>query len=65
MKNFKQFLEDIGGGYVASPLPVNNISGGSYEGTGVGPKGEPGGTKAIMNKMIRRKKPNVDSKLSP
>ena len=64
MKKFKQFSEDLGGGYVASPLPVNNVGGGSYEGTGVGPKGEPGGRKAIMNKMIRRKKANVDSKLS-
>jgi len=59
MKKFKQFTEDI-----TSGLPVNNVGGGSYEGMGVGPKGEPGGTKAIMNKMTRRKKPNVDPKLS-
>lgn len=60
MKTFKQFLlvkEE-------SPVPVNAAGTGSIAGIGVGPQGEPGGRKSIMNKMIRRKTPNVGSKVS-
>lgn len=41
-----------------SPVAVNSIGSGSYEGTGFGPKGEPGGRKHIMKKIIRRRKLN-------
>jgi hypothetical protein len=60
MKTFKQFLQVKEEGSVA----VNSAGSGSYAGIGVGPHGEPGGRKAVMNKMIKRKKPNVGSKVS-
>lgn len=60
VKSFKQFQEDaIGGG-----VPGNAVSSGNVQGMGFGPKGEPGGTKAIMNKMmLKRKSPNVVAKV--
>ena len=59
MKTFKQFVEE-------GPVAVNSVGSGSYAGLGVGPQGQPGGTKQIMNpkQHLRRKKPNVDSKVS-
>jgi hypothetical protein len=60
MKTFKQFLQVKEEG----PVAVNSAGSGSYAGIGVGAQGEPGGRKAIMNRMIRRKKPNVGSKVS-
>ena len=58
MKTFKQFLYKE-----ESPVPVNSAGTGSYAGIGVGPQGEPGGRKNIMNKMIKRKVPNVGAKI--
>jgi len=57
MKTFKQFVVE------ESPVAVNNVGGGSIAGTGVGPQGEPGGRKAILNKMLRRKKIDVGVKV--
>lgn len=56
VKSFKQFHEE-------GPAAVNAVGGGNVQGIGFGPKGEPGGTKAIMNKMLKRKSPNVAVKL--
>lgn len=56
VKSFKQFQEDA--------VPGNAVSSGNVQGMGFGPKGEPGGTKAIMNKsMLKRKLPNVVAKV--
>ena len=56
VKSFKQFHEE-------GPVAGNAVSSGNVQGIGFGPKGEPGGTKAIMNKtMIKRKFPNVATK---
>lgn len=54
MKRFKQFLEDA--------IPANNIGGGSVEGAGVGPKGEPGVSpktkkKIVLADLMRRWRP--------
>ena len=57
VKSFKQFHEE-------GPVAINAVSGGNVQGIGYGPKGEPGGTKAIMNKMLKRKLPDVATKLS-
>jgi hypothetical protein len=57
MKSFKQFHEE-------GPVAGNAVSSGNVQGIGFGPKGEPGGTKAIMNKMLKRKLPDVAIKLS-
>lgn len=56
MKSFKQFHEE-------GPVAGNAVSSGNVQGIGFGPKGEPGGTKAIMNKMLKRKLPDVATKL--
>ena len=80
MMKFKQFVnERCWPGYKPTPgkkayskgscmkedgVPVNTAGGGSVAGIGVGPQGEPGGRRAIMNKMImKRRKPNVVSKV--
>jgi len=57
MKSFKQFHEE-------GPVAVNSAGAGNVQGIGIGPKGEPGGTKAIMSKMLKRKFPNVVAKVS-
>lgn len=59
MKSFKQFHEDAMGGGA-----VNAVGAGNVQGIGFGPKGEPGGTKAVMGKMLKRKPPNVVTKVS-
>ena len=68
MKTFKQYQEDFGGEGTSSStgsVAVNSLINQTIDGIGVGPRAEPGGTKAVMNKMIRRKKPiNVDAKLN-
>lgn len=57
VKSFKQFHEDA--------VPGNAVSSGNVQGIGFGPKGEPGGTKAVMNKsMLKRKALNVATKVS-
>lgn len=57
VKSFKQFHEE-------GPVAGNAVSSGNVQGMGFGPKGEPGGTKAIMNKtMLKRKVPNVVAKI--
>lgn len=59
MKTFKQyFAEEMGG------VAINAVGAGNVQGIGFGPKGEPGGRKAIMNKMLKRKPPNVVAKVS-
>ena len=55
MKTFKQFQEDA--------VAINAVGAGNVQGIGFGPKGEPGGTKSIMGKMLKRKLPNVVAKL--
>lgn len=58
MKKFKQYFVEDGA------MAVNAVSAGNVQGIGFGPKGEPGGRKAVMNnKMLKRKPPNVVSKL--
>lgn len=59
MKKFKQFFEDAMGGGV----PGNAVSSGNVQGIGFGPKGEPGGRKPILGKMLKRKPPNVVAKV--
>lgn len=44
-------------------VAVNNVGGGKIAGTGVGPNGEPGGSRARLLKMLKRKKPNVAVKV--
>ena len=61
MKTFKQFTQQR---KVAEEVAVNAAGAGNVAGIGIGAQGEPGGTKAIMNKMMRRRKRNVDSKVS-
>ena len=56
MKSFKQFHEE-------GPVAGNAVSSGNVQGIGFGPKGEPGGTTSIMNKMLKRKPPYVVAKL--
>lgn len=46
-----------------SAVAVNAVGAGNVDGIGIGPRGEPGGRKAIMNKMMKRKPPNVDPKV--
>lgn len=46
-------------------VAVNNVGGGQIAGVGVGPSGEPGGKKAKLLKTLRRKQPNVGTKVSP
>ncbi len=58
MKTFKQFLQKE-----ENAVPVNSAGSGSYVGIGVGSQGEPGGRKNIMNKMVKRKDPNVGAKI--
>lgn len=50
--------EDVSG------VAINAVGAGNVQGIGFGPKGEPGGRKAIMNKMLKRKPPNVVAKVS-
>ena len=45
-------------------VAINAVGAGNIQGIGFGPKGEPGGRKAIMNKMLKRKPPNVVAKVS-
>lgn len=45
-------------------VAVNNVGGGRVAGLGVGPSGEPGGKKAVLLKQLRRKLPNVGTKIS-
>lgn len=40
-------------------VAINAVGAGNVEGIGFGPKGEPGGRKAIINKMLKRKFPHV------
>jgi hypothetical protein len=56
VKSFKQFHEE-------GPVAGNAVSSGNVQGIGFGPKGEPGGTKSIMGKMLKRKPLNVAAKL--
>lgn len=49
---------------VKEDVAINNVGGGQIAGTGVGPNGEPGGKKAKLLKTLRRKLPNVGSKIS-
>lgn len=60
MKTFKEFITTRP---TTEQVAVNAAGAGNVAGIGIGPQGEPGGTKAIMNKMIRRRKPNVDPKV--
>lgn len=61
MKTFKQFHEDVS--MSTGMVAINAVGAGNVQGIGFGAQGEPGGRKAIMNKMmIKRKKPNVVSK---
>ena len=46
MKTFKQYFAEEG------VVAINAVGAGNVQGIGIGPKGEPGGTKAIMNKML-------------
>lgn len=63
MKTFKQYFEDFG--FATTNVAANAVSAGNVAGIGYGPDGEPGGKKHIMSKRIlRRRKPNVDSKVS-
>lgn len=57
MKTFKQYFAEEG------VVAINAVGAGNVQGIGIGPKGEPGGTKAIMNKMLKRKPPNVVAKV--
>jgi len=62
MKTFKQYHEDVS--FSTTSVAANAVSAGNVAGIGYGPEGEPGGRKQIMNKkMIRRKAPNVGSKV--
>lgn len=56
MKSFKQFCKE-------NAVPANAVSSGGVEGIGFGPKGEPGGRRAVVLKMLKRKLPYVASKL--
>lgn len=75
MKTFKQFLKGAdmcrvcgqtpcNCTHVSEEVAVNNAGSGNVPGIGVGPQGEPGGRKAIMNKMFKRKAANVGVKVS-
>ena len=44
--SLRHFLEDV---------PTNNASGGQVDGIGVGPRGEPGGKKFILNKKLMKR----------
>lgn len=57
MKSFKQFVAEEGA------VAINAVGAGNVQGIGFGPKGEPGGNKAVMNKMLKRKIPNVVAKV--
>ena len=47
--SLRKFMEDA---------PVNNVGDGKVAGLGVGPQGEPGGRKFILNKkLMKRNKP--------
>lgn len=49
------FNEDAG-------VAINAVSAGNVQGIGFGPKGEPGGRKAVLNKqLLKRRSPNVDT----
>jgi len=62
MKTFKQYLEDVS--FSTTSVAANAIGAGNVAGIGYGPDGEPGGRRQIMNKkMIRRKAPDVGSKV--
>lgn len=64
MKTFKQFCEDVS--FSTGSVAINAVSAGNVAGIGFGPDGEPGGRKRILTKRpLRRKQPNVDSKVSP
>jgi hypothetical protein len=54
MVSFRMFLTD--------DVAVNNAGGGAIDGIGVGPKGEPGGTKQVLRPLYRRKKRNALNK---
>jgi len=63
MKTFKQFSEDVS--FSTGSVAINAVAGGNVAGIGFGPDGEPGGRKQIMTKrLLRRKQPNVDTKVS-
>jgi hypothetical protein len=64
MKTFKQFIKEDGVGMAAGMVAVNAVGAGNVQGIGFGPNDEPGGRKAVMNKMLKRKSPNVGSKVS-
>lgn len=49
---------------VKEDVAINNVGGGQVAGVGVGPSGEPGGKKAKLLKTLRRRLPNVDTKVS-
>lgn len=57
MKTFKQYFAEEG------MVAGNAVGSGNVQGIGFGAKGEPGGRKAIMNKMLKRKMPNVVAKV--
>lgn len=49
--------------HVHEDAAVNSAGAGNVASIGIGPQGEPGGRKAIMNKMFKRKAANVSGKL--
>lgn len=57
MKSFKRFIEEELGGAAAA----NSASAGQIAGIGVGPQGEPGGTKSLLKKKpYRRSGPTLE-----
>ena len=62
MKPFKQFREDMS--MSTGSVAINAVGAVNVDGIGVGPRGEPGGRKAVLNKTpLRRKMPNVVAKV--
>lgn len=73
MKSFKSFWSDsckvcgqtpCNCTHIDEDAAVNSAGSGNVAGIGVGPQGEPGGRKAIMNKVFKRKASNVHNKSS-
>ena len=51
--------------HIKEDVAVNNVGQGNVAGLGVGPKGEPPGKRALLNRvrsLLKRKAPNVGSK---
>ena len=63
----KDMLKLLKKNFNTEDVAVNNVGGGNVAGLGVGPQGEPPKHKALLSKlktMLKRKVPNVGSKLS-